>query len=339
MDDDELEAIALGSLLDDRDEHITDLEWPSPLSDPPDLPALSIDDGNALPTTTALATLPAGKRQRTKQRDPNRARNERRLELVHLRQQAEELESRLVELKSGGHRCDRSSADPQVECVVEAWRGIANDLASERQRTERENIRLRLLVDNHAKITSQLRRIVVPKRPRYARSDMDYMAKNPHLAEASRALAAIDDSMDSKGPRTRRRASESSARPREPLSRTITDVTHADEASARLDAQMFDMLMRRVARAREDIDGIFDANGLAVTDKSYRSAKVEQDEASGVNMELVASIVLPYDLQAAQRVVWQHFSRTLPHMPDRTFFQYHAKNKVGALLAAVCQLD
>lgn len=335
MDDVELEALALAALPGERSDAVTDLEWPSSLSDVCDLStAFSVGCGGSVSSSSGLTTAarsqlhPASKRRRTKQKDPNRARNERRLELAHLRQQAEELEGRLGMLKSGTPCVDREVSDPPPECVVEAWRGIANDLASERQRTERENIRLRLLVDSHAKMASQLKRIVMPKKPLYARSDAAYLAGNPAFDEASKALAIINSTVDGDGSRENRRAAERSNRAREPLSRTFTNVAHADEASARVDARMIDLLLRRVSLAREEIDGIFTTNGLAATEKAYRSARVEQDEASGVNMELVASIVMPYDLEATQRVVWEHFGRTLPHMPDRTFFQYHDKIKV-----------
>jgi hypothetical protein len=335
MDDVELEALALAALPGERNDSVMDLEWPSSLGNMSDIStAFSVGCGGSVSSSSTLTTAArsrlhsTSKRRRIKQRDPNRARNERRLELLHLRQQAEELEERLGRLKSGEPRAERAVSDLPAECVVEAWRGIANDLASERQRTERENIRLRLLVDSHAKMTSQLKRVVIPKKPLYARSDAAYLAENAEFDEASRTLAIVNSSVCGKGSRRNGRVSERSNTTREPLSRTFTNVTHADEASAHLDARMIDLLLCRVSRAREEIDGIFAANGLAATEKAYRSARVEQDESSGVNMELVASIMLPYDLEATQRVVWEHFGRTLPHMPDRTFFQYHDKIKV-----------
>jgi hypothetical protein len=76
------------------------------------------------------------------------------------------------------------------------------------------------------------------------------------------------------------------------------------------------------------MDTVFIANGLAATETTYRSAKVEQDYSQGTTMEVAASRVLPYDLESTRHVAWRHFNDVLSKMPDRVFFEYHEKQKV-----------
>lgn len=117
MDEVEAEVLAIQALLDD-DDATEALEWLSPLNDALETPVASFEvtplasGGDNPPPAASPITdssqraadeqaepLSDTKQPHTKPSDPNRSRNERRLELIHLRRQAVELETRLGQLK------------------------------------------------------------------------------------------------------------------------------------------------------------------------------------------------------------------------------------------------
>lgn len=139
---------------------------------------------------------PSGKRTITW--DPNKARNERKGELIYLRKKVSELEAQLCDIKANKKPriaassrsrttpcpCDGVHAPPTAAAatttgstepatnqlkftipshavrpsLAEAyvWQEIANRQCSERVRSERENIRLKLVLENQLKIAKSL---------------------------------------------------------------------------------------------------------------------------------------------------------------------------------------
>lgn len=105
---------------------------------------------------------------------PNRARDARRFELIHLRETVRSLESELEDLQarecsrqiSAGstHRTSdtsRSSASvPALVSVLSAWEGIASRQLEERQRAELENIRLKDFLAQQVKVAKALQKLI-----------------------------------------------------------------------------------------------------------------------------------------------------------------------------------
>lgn len=260
-------------------------------------------NGGIKPSTRAQAA-------RRKQKNPNRARDAQRLEIIRLRRQATELESVLDrfqrdDARRWGSHAGRSRMPGKTLTTIAAWEKLAREQRARREDSQAENTHLRLIVSGHVKIASRLRRLLMPSRLRPAHVNRITTTKTcsggdqAHDGDfaASAFLSADGFGADS--------------------------FTGATKCS-----QIFDMLKHNVARARADMDAVFIANGLAGTETTYRSAKVEQDDARGTTMEVAASRVLPYDLEPVRRVAWRHFNDVLSRMPDRVFFEYHGEQKV-----------
>lgn len=120
--------------------------------------------------------------------DPNKARNERKGELIYLRKRVSDLElklQRLLDNKSpGGEQgSPRSlledssdidatmvSSEQTTDCVGRhahgvacMWRGVAHRQCQERLKSERENVRLKLVLEKQLKIAKTLDKIVTKK--------------------------------------------------------------------------------------------------------------------------------------------------------------------------------
>lgn len=360
MDKEESEAAAIRSLLDGYDATET-LEWLPPLDSALEIPVLGAEElqlapgDNNPPPALPFVSVPARRsdidehekplsdagRLRAKQTDPNRARNERRLELIHLRRQAAELENHLgklnrVDAATWSSRSTAGDVRPSqsILCVadglypyqrsVELWEELARDEKNKRLRAETENTRLRLLVGSHVKTANQLRRILMPKRARNARSYLSACFQEHGCDEQTKRLPSRAFPTD--------RVSASSVVPG-PATVTafLPSLASNTDGSGLSSSQVFEILKHSVSSARRDMDAVFIANGLATMEKTYRSAKVEQDDEDGTTMELAASKVLPYDLESTKRVAWRHFVDSHPKLPDRTSFQFRDERKVCML--------
>lgn len=100
--------------------------------------------------------------------NPNKARDEQRQELHYLRKKVAELEMQLHKLKErGGSKgalpvsirffgSNRSAMDKVPSTRPSVWREIARNQSDERITAERENIRLRLVLENQLKVAKSL---------------------------------------------------------------------------------------------------------------------------------------------------------------------------------------
>jgi hypothetical protein len=212
-----------------------------------------------------------------------------------------------------------------VPCLArqpdETWMEAAEEQRVKRQRAETDNTRLRLLVSDHLKTTAKLKRLLMPKRTRYALQGLGV-----HIEESQHDKEATSETSDTSGTSVQTESTVLVLAP------TVFATTFG-VGSAMDTAQVFDMLTRSLDRARSNLDAVFAANGLAGTEKTYRRAKVEQEEANGTVMELVSNKLLPYTMEATQAVAWRHFRDSLPQMPDRAFFKYRDPRKVRLSLS------
>lgn len=250
-------------------------------------------------------------------RNSNRARDERKYELIYLRRQAEELGVQLQQLRSRPSGAPRS---PATSCFLplaaagevereagEAWRDAARRLCGLRQEAEKENIRLRLLVDRQLKAAKRLEKMVVRKRRSHAPAT-EHSPKKCSAEGAPMSSTHVHEMSDHK------RVQFMDILPN-PVLFNSTEET-------------FDMLFRGAERLCEEVDAVFSANGLAAMEKAYRSAKVEQDSTNGTVMEFVASKILASDLNAAHSAAWRHFGFSQSLMPYRTLSEYQDECKV-----------
>lgn len=348
------EALAL-----DDCEELAGFEWLSPLREPLDASALrfepldlALGDARAASAKSDGATPESAARAKQRRAkasfDSNRARTERRLELLHLRQQAGELERHLSILrrkeqrrqsksKSAAPRAIGTSADDSgiaAALAARSWRQTARALSGEREKAEKENIRLRLLVDGHVKTARQLRRILLPKRQRRVQIDLEPAA--PSSASTSSQSETSTTPLDADiGGDLDEQTRPGTVRP---ITSMCPETMQLCSDHISTNTQIFEVLSRSLAHARSEIDSLFVANGLAATEKSYRSARVEQNETTGTMIEFVASKAFPHPMELTESIVWRHFGYSQRDMPDRTLFRYHDNYKVGVPLATFVDL-
>ncbi|KAG3187103.1 hypothetical protein C6341_g3451 [Phytophthora cactorum] len=113
--------------------------------------------------------------------DPNRARNERKLEITYLREKVGQLETELqsvrerssrppIELgtlsENGRRPAEQSAAhasESQLSTAPSTWKEIASHRRSEREEAERENVRLKLVLASQIKVAKDLESILLKR--------------------------------------------------------------------------------------------------------------------------------------------------------------------------------
>lgn len=120
--------------------------------------------------------------------NPNKARDERKEELIHLRKRVSELETQLNVLKekrpritacqlhpnlgTGEEACgthndcgqvSQSGGSEQQLVIAGVWQDMANRQCEERIKSERENVRLKQVLENQIKIAKSLERLLKKK--------------------------------------------------------------------------------------------------------------------------------------------------------------------------------
>ncbi|KAF1321858.1 hypothetical protein FI667_g11727, partial [Globisporangium splendens] len=116
--------------------------------------------------------------------DPNRARNRRKGELIYLRNLVVELETQLCSIKAKRSKKFRSmgssstalrqlgSLPTNTRIPVQTWWDIARRQGDERARSERENVRLKLLLEKQLKVARHLERFLARMTSRKDMSDV-----------------------------------------------------------------------------------------------------------------------------------------------------------------------
>ncbi|KAG2933904.1 hypothetical protein PC114_g1235 [Phytophthora cactorum] len=141
--------------------------------------------------------------------DPNRARKERKLEMTYLRRKFEQLQLELKTLQSGQGKKQRKEVNgegnralvarrPNPE-VSSAWKEVACRQREQRDKAEKENIRLRLIMERQQKLAEALETLV---QARIKQQMAEFSAlSNPKLGRCftGRALDFRADINDFKG--------------------------------------------------------------------------------------------------------------------------------------------
>jgi hypothetical protein len=121
--------------------------------------------------------VPSAKKKNNSKYNPNRARDERREELIYLRKKVSELETQLqaIRLKRpqltaggaghqqsqyGGMTAHQQQQIQQHAVIPGVWQDVANHQCEERLKSERENIRLKLVLENQIKIAKTLEKFL-----------------------------------------------------------------------------------------------------------------------------------------------------------------------------------
>uniref|UniRef100_H3HDS3 START domain-containing protein n=1 Tax=Phytophthora ramorum TaxID=164328 RepID=H3HDS3_PHYRM len=200
---DQLDANAFDATLSFVDDYVAELFAPT---DGPGLtPSFSLSDatssqllpigggpvnGPSFSSSETLALPIAAAEPKKPQANPNRARNQLRFELAFLREKAVQLEQELASLKQRSPLNSSSLVAQQKPSTgFEAWRGIAARQAKRREGAERENSRLRMIVERQRKIAVDLGELL-----RKRAAECSHF-KNP-LAEERRLSRVLDFNTD-----------------------------------------------------------------------------------------------------------------------------------------------
>lgn len=157
-----------------------------------------LDVQNAIVLSTATASCDASaedagssandsnskttRRKRPSGFDPNRARAERKVELVHLRQQVQEMEAKLAELNGatsdGAHAVTLRavSASRVSDSAPAVWEAIAFRQRTQRQESEKENIRLRFVLEEQLKVARGLEKLLKKRMSSEVRSTLKHIS-------------------------------------------------------------------------------------------------------------------------------------------------------------------
>ncbi|KAF1321851.1 hypothetical protein FI667_g11747, partial [Globisporangium splendens] len=253
----------------------------------------------------------AAKRMRTKKKraltsNPNKARDERRDELIYLRNKVVELTEKLdamkaeksnsinddgEELLDEGDQYATASEDGQTmvslshsqrrphqklhRAVCGVWEDIARRQSEARARAERENIRLRLVLEDQLKVAKSWERML-------------------HRRAATQDLARCIDGAQLHH-------------------KYVTTIERSD-------VEIFEDLLAGIDRAYTEVDAVLEAAGLAHVETPFNDARIFSVGSRGnMSLEICSSKLLPFDLHSTGTAVWHHYLFGKQKIPSRFY--------------------
>ncbi|KAL3670592.1 hypothetical protein V7S43_003783 [Phytophthora oleae] len=232
--------------------------------------------------------------------NPNKARDERKLELTYLRQTVVDMEielQKLQEIKGAIQSTDdaRSLTDSTspannvvaTTChsghctedgVPRVWEKMCARQLERRVKAERENARLKMVLEGQIKIAKSMEQILKKR--------------------------TVLRSMESCGSNKRTKHTDRVPRSSDP----------------RVDAKIFEVLLAGVEASYREVDAVFEANGLGHTEAPESDAQM-RDGVNGMYLEIFANKMLPFSMHSTGEAVWQHFKGT-----DIPYRWYHSRS-------------
>ncbi|KAF4132584.1 hypothetical protein GN958_ATG18230 [Phytophthora infestans] len=222
--------------------------------------------------------------------NPNKARDERKLELVYLRQKVTDMEMELLKLQETKEASRAKStyaseaiytftANPDSHStndgVPRVWEKMCARQLQRRVKAERENARLKVVLEGQIKIAKSMEQILKKR--------------------------TVLRAMESCG--SNKRTKHTNRRP-EP----------------RADAKIFEILLAGVEASYREVDAVFEANGLGRTEAPKSDAQM-RDGVNGMYLEIFANKMIPFGMHATGQAVWQHFKGT-----DIPYRWFHSKS-------------
>lgn len=92
--------------------------------------------------------------------------------------------------------------------------------------------------------------------------------------------------------------------------------TRADEIA------IFEALLAGLDKSLDEVDAIFEANGLSKTEDSFQDAIVRNGrDNSSISLEIFANTIMPFNIYATSDAVWKHLVSLIECMPFRSYYQ------------------
>ncbi|ETP37991.1 hypothetical protein, variant [Phytophthora nicotianae P10297] len=212
--------------------------------------------------------------------DPNRARNERKLEIAYLREKVGQLEKELQTLQerplltNSDRRETGNCASAPPNCtevqVSSIWEGFAARQRSRREKAERENVRLKLVLEGQIKVAKSLESLL--------------------LKRAQQQIAECTSSIQKPGDIC-------------PLGRTL---------DFRADAADFQELLEYLDAAYSEVDAVLAANGLAAMEMTQQDIHMREG-VNGMYLEVFSNKVMPFGQHATAEATWNYFKGSEKH--------------------------
>ncbi|CAH0477849.1 unnamed protein product [Peronospora belbahrii] len=212
--------------------------------------------------------------------DPNKARNERKIELAYLREKVKQMELELRALKlhpraqtnASGRDSEKQEtvSTQQTVQIPTVWKELACRQRRRREKVERENVRLKLIFENQIKMAKGLESLLQKR-------------LKQQIIECS-SLSQTKQSKYSQG-------------------RTL---------DLRADVNDFKDLLAHLDRAYREVDTVFAVNGMATSEITHRDARMREG-ADHMYLDIYANKVMPFGMHATAQAVWDHFKGAEKH--------------------------
>ncbi|ETO68781.1 hypothetical protein F444_14439 [Phytophthora nicotianae P1976] len=237
--------------------------------------------------------------------DPNRARNERKLEIAYLREKVGQLEKELQTLQerplltNSDRRETGNCASAPPNCtevqVSSIWEGFAARQRSRREKAERENVRLKLVLEGQIKVAKSLESLLLKRAQQQVREALYTCIADAHvvLINAVRCVFQIAE------------CTSSIQKPGDicPLGRTL---------DFRADAADFQELLEYLDAAYSEVDAVFAANGLAAMEMTQQDIHMREG-VNGMYLEVFSNKVMPFGQHATAEATWNYFKGSEKH--------------------------
>lgn len=175
--------------------------------------------------------------------------------------------------------------------LADVWKEIARHQMDERGRSERENIRLRLVLENQLKVARSLEKFLMLKA---AASSMEITKS----VDVRRYPNNVYDDQSK-----------------------IEALVSTNQLT---DAAIYKELLAGVEQSLLEVDAVYDTNGLARKETSQLNAQMRFDaERRGLRVEVCATKVLPFGIYETGAAVWNHYLFAKQRMPSR-YYSYHS---------------
>ncbi|RLN95910.1 hypothetical protein BBJ28_00010524 [Nothophytophthora sp. Chile5] len=227
--------------------------------------------------------------------NPNRARNERKNELAYLRTMVEQMETQLDALRH--HRRTRGTGNAAASSSVvntgiralfgfnhssalasastpSIWRDIATRQQGRLEKVERENTRLKLVLESQVKLAKSMETLLQRRaRQVVGCSDMIGPQDGDHPAGWSSQGRTLDFLVDK---------------------------------------DTYEALLTSVETAYADLDAVFAINGLSCSETPCSDARMREG-ASGMYLDVFSNKLMPFEFEAVTTAVWNHFRGNEKH--------------------------
>ncbi|KAG7399869.1 hypothetical protein PHYBOEH_007730 [Phytophthora boehmeriae] len=213
--------------------------------------------------------------------NPNRARNERKLEIAYLAEKVGQLETQLAQLQAHSGQLVASgrqdgvvllsgaakSSDARVSSV---WSGVAARQKDRREKAERENVRLKLILEGQIKVAKSLETLLLKRAQQQVAECSSVHAPGGIVSQPGRTM------------------------------------------DFRADAADFQELLERLDVAYRGVDAVLASNGLAEMETMQQDIHMREG-VDGMYLELFSNKLMPFGMAATAEATWNYFKGSEKH--------------------------